>query len=158
MKIHQLETGDLTPGDKKYAVVAARFNNTIVNNLLEGAVTTLQKHGVDTNRIDTILVPGAFELPVAASHLVATQKYSAVIALGCVIRGDTPHFDFVAGECARGIMNVGLDSGVPVIFGVLTTDTLQQAQLRSQTNGDNKGADCALCALEMTNVITSIRD
>ncbi len=158
MKIGAIETGDLDGGNANIAIVAARFNGEIVNRLLQGAIKTLQQHGVSEQAIDTVYVPGAFELPIASMHLAETKKYTAVIALGCVIRGDTPHFDFVAGECASGIMDVGLSTGVPVIFGVLTTDTPEQAQLRSQINGDNKGVDCALCALEMSNTIKSIQE
>ena len=158
MKLHEIETGDISAKDYRFAIVAARFNSAIVNNLLSGALSTLHENGVSENNIDTIYVPGAFELPLAAKNLVDTKKYAAVITLGCVIRGDTPHFDFVAGECARGIMNVNLESSVPVIFGVLTTDNDEQAHKRSQINGENKGIDCALCALEMSNVINSIRE
>ena len=158
MKLHEITTGDITANDHKFAIVAARFNSAIVNNLLTGAITTLEKNGVSENNIDIVYVPGAFELPIAAKELINQNIYSAVITLGCVIRGDTPHFDFVAGECARGIMNVSLESSVPVIFGVLTTDNEAQAQARSQKDGDNKGIDCALCALEMSNVLRSIRE
>ena len=158
MKLHDISTGDISAKGYKFAIVAARFNSTIVNNLLSGAVSTLQENGVSEDNIDVVYVPGAFELPLAAKALVDTEKYSAVITLGCVIQGDTPHFDFVAGECARGIMNVNLESSVPVIFGVLTTDNDEQAHKRSQVDGENKGVDCALCALEMSNVIKSIRE
>lgn len=158
MKLQEIQTGDITPGSGKFAIVAARFNSDIVNNLLTGTLDTLSEQGVKDENIETIFVPGAFELPLVAKQLAETKKFSAVITLGCVIRGDTPHFDFVAGECARGIMNINLSTNVPVIFGVLTTDTPEQAQLRSQINGENKGVDCALCALEMSNVIKNIRD
>ena len=157
MKLHPPDTGELSAGDAKFAVVVARFNGSIVNNLLQRCVQTLQTHKVCEDNIEVIYVPGAYELPLAARHLINKNKYAAIIALGCVIRGDTPHFDFVAGECARGIMNVSLDQQVPVVFGVLTTDTVEQAQSRSQPDGENKGADCALCALEMVNVINNIR-
>ena len=156
MKIGSMETGDIQAGDAKFAIIACRFNGEIVNRLLQGATDTLLKNGVDAQSIDTIHVPGAFELPLTALQLAKTNKYAAIIALGCVIRGDTPHFDFVAGECARGIMQVGLETGIPVVFGVLTTDTPEQANLRSQLNGDNKGVDAALCALEMKNTLNSI--
>lgn len=156
MKLKEITTGDITPGNSRFAIVAARFNSDIVNNLLKGTLSTLQEHGVMDEHIDTVFVPGAFELPLVAKKLAQTDKYSAVITLGCVIRGDTPHFDFVAGECARGVMDISLDLGIPIIFGVLTTDTPEQAQLRSQINGENKGVDCALCALEMCNVVNAI--
>ncbi len=158
MKISTIETGDLHPGNAYFAIIAARFNGEVVNRLLEGAVNTLVEHGVDDKSIDTVYVPGAFEIPLIAKHLVNTKKYSAIIALGCVIRGDTPHFDYVAGECARGILEVSLSTEIPVIFGVLTTDNPEQAHLRSQLNGDNKGVDSALCALEMCNTIKTIRE
>ncbi|MDW3094742.1 MAG: 6,7-dimethyl-8-ribityllumazine synthase [Gammaproteobacteria bacterium] len=159
MKSQINEVGDLSPGNAQIAIVAARFNSNIVNNLLEGATDTLVKHGIRKSNIKVVYVPGAFEIPLAAMHLVdSEQEYNAIITLGCVIQGDTPHFDFVAGECARGVMDVSLSTGIPVIFGVLTTNTLEQAQLRSQASGENKGVDCALCALEMCNVINSIRE
>ncbi len=158
MKLSLAEQGDIEIDEQaKLAVVAARFNSEIVNNLLEGALTTLQDHGVSATNIEVFKVPGAFELPVLAQHLADTNKYAAIITLGCVIRGDTPHFDYVAGECARGVMDVSLNSGVPVIFGVLTTDTPAQARARSDLGGDNKGVDCALCALEMTTTIKHIQ-
>ena len=157
MKIGAMETGNLDAKGFTVAIIAARFNGEIVNNLLQGAINTLSDHGVDEQSIDTIYVPGAFEIPMAALHLAKTKKYSAIISLGCVIRGDTPHFEFVAGECARGILDVSLSTGVPVIFGVLTTDTPEQAQQRSQLSGDNKGIDCALCALEMSNTLKQIQ-
>ena len=158
MKLHEINTGDISPGNSRFAIVAARFNSDIVNNLLQGTIDTLEINGVDERDIDTFFVPGAFELPLIAQQLAASEDYDAIIVLGCVIRGDTPHFDFVAGECARGIMDVSLDTNIPVIFGVLTTDTPEQASLRSQLDGDNKGVDCALCALEMCNVINDIRE
>ena len=157
MKISSMETGDIRAGDARFAVIACRFNGEIVNNLLTGAMQTLLENGVAEQSIDTIYVPGAFELPVTALHLANSKKYAAIITLGCVIRGDTPHFDYVAGECARGILDVSLSSGVPVVFGVLTTDTPEQAHARSQLKGENKGVDCALCALEMGNTIKSIQ-
>lgn len=157
MKISSMETGDIQPGDAKFAIIACRFNGEIVNNLLRGATDTLLKNGVAEESIDTIYVPGAFEIPVTAAHLASTKKYAAIIALGCVIRGDTPHFDFVAGECARGVLNVSLATDIPVVFGVLTTDTPEQAHSRSQLDGENKGVDSALCALEMSNTIKSIQ-
>ena len=157
MKIGSMETGNIQAGDAKFAIIACRFNGEIVNRLLQGATDTLRNNGVAEQSIDTIHVPGAFELPLTALQLAKTKKYASVIALGCVIRGDTPHFDYVAGECARGIMDVGLKTGIPVVFGVLTTDTLEQANLRSQLNGDNKGVDAALCALEMKNTVKLIQ-
>lgn len=153
-----MTTGDLTPGDARFAVVAARFNGEIVGRLLQATIDTLSNHGVAESAIDIINVPGAFEIPLTAEHLADTEKYAAIITLGCVIRGDTPHFDFVAGECARGVLDVSLATGIPVIFGVLTTDTPEQANKRSQVDGENKGIDCALCALEMVNTLNKIRE
>ena len=158
MKLHEISTGDISAKEFTFAIAAARFNSKIVNNLLSGAISTLEKHGVSKDNIDVVYVPGAFELPIIAKNLINQKPYSAVITLGCVIRGDTPHFDFVAGECARGVMDVSLETSIPVIFGVLTTDNEAQAQARSQLDGDNKGIDCALCALEMSNVIQGIRE
>jgi len=158
MKLQEIQTGDISPGNATFAIVAARFNSNIVNNLLKGTLDTLSAQGVDDNKVDTLFVPGAFELPLVAKQLADTKKYSAIITLGCVIRGDTPHFDFVAGECARGIMNINLETNIPIVFGVLTTDTPEQAELRSQINGENKGIDCALCALEMCNVVRNIQN
>ncbi len=157
MKLQKNETGDLSPGKARFAIVAARFNSNIVNNLLKGVTDTLLENGVAEKDIDVIYVPGAFEIPLAAMHLVDAEEHAAIITLGCVIQGDTPHFGFVAGECARGVMDVSLSTGIPVVFGVLTTNTPEQAQLRSQVDGENKGVDCALCALEMCNVIKDIR-
>ena len=157
MKLSEIEPGDIrVESNAKVAIVAARFNSDIVNNLLAGATSTLQSHGVSEANIDIFKVPGAFELPLLAQHLAETNKYIAIITLGCVIRGDTPHFDYVAGECAHGIMQVGLTTGVPIIFGVLTTDTAEQAHARANLQGDNKGVDCALCALEMSTSINHI--
>jgi len=158
MKLQEIQTGDISPGNATFAIVAARFNSNIVNNLLKGTLDTLSAQGVDDNKVDTLFVPGAFELPLVAKQLADTKKYSAIITLGCVIRGDTPHFDFVAGECARGIMNINLETNIPIVFGVLSTDTPEQAELRSQINGENKGIDCALCALEMCNVVRNIQN
>lgn len=158
MKLTEVETGDLTPGNARFAVIAARFNGEIVKRLLEGALTTLIEHGVNEDNIEIVYVPGAFEIPLVAKHLAETNKFDAIITLGCVIRGDTPHFDFVAGECASGVLDVSLATGVPVVFGVLTTDTPIQADVRSDLDGDNKGVDSALCALEMTNIIRQIRE
>lgn len=157
MKVGEMTTGDLTPGDARFAIVAARFNGEIVGRLLQASIDTLIKHGVAESSIDIYNVPGAFEIPLTAEHLADTEKYSAIITLGCVIRGDTPHFNFVAGECARGVLDVSLATGVPVIFGVLTTDSPEQANQRSEVNGENKGIDCALCALEMVNTLNQIR-
>jgi 6,7-dimethyl-8-ribityllumazine synthase len=145
--------GSLQGKDLRVAVIAARFNDHIVEPLLRGAVDALTRHGTAHGNIDIVRVPGAFELPVAARKLALSQRYDALIALGAVIRGGTPHFDYVAGECAAGLARVATDTGVPVAFGVLTTDTVQQATDRAGGKDGNKGADAALSAIEMANVL-----
>jgi 6,7-dimethyl-8-ribityllumazine synthase len=143
-------------GEGRFALVAARFNGFVVEQLQLGALEALRTHGVDDDRITVVKVPGAWEIPVAAQKLAASGKYAAVIALGAVIRGGTPHFDFVAGECARGVGRVALDTGVPVIFGVLTTDDVEQALERAGVKAGNKGADAALAALEMAGLLSKL--
>ena len=149
-------TGDLLAHDAKFVIVAARFNDFIVDSLIRGAVDTLKRHGASDKQIDIARVPGAFELPLAAKRLANTKKYQAIIALGAVIKGATPHFDYVCGECAGGLSRVALDSGVPVAFGVLTTDTIEQAIERAGTKAGNKGVDAAMVALEMANLVKGI--
>lgn len=141
------------PADAKIAVVAARFNAAIVDRLLEGCLARLGELGVTADRIAVERVPGAFELPVAAKALAVTERYAAVICLGCVIRGDTPHFDFVAGEAARGLQNVAIEMTLPVIFGVLTTNTQQQAEDRTGGSHSHAGRSAAEAALEMIAVL-----
>jgi 6,7-dimethyl-8-ribityllumazine synthase len=136
------------------AIVVSRFNDFITSRLLEACVNTLQRHGTADEDIDVIWVPGAYEIPVIAQHVAWSGKYDAVVCLGAIIRGSTPHFDYVAGECAKGISNVALNSGLPVIFGVLTTDTIEQAIERAGTKAGNKGADAAITAIEMANLIS----
>jgi len=133
----------------KVALVASEFNHFIVQQLVDGAVDALGRHGVKQQDISLVWVPGAFELPLAADVLAAAGRFDAVIALGAVIRGGTPHFDYVAGECSRGLANVGLKHGLPVIFGVLTTDTVDQALERAGSGAGNKGFDTAVAALQM---------
>ncbi len=145
--------GGLAAQDLKFACVAARFNEFVVDPLLQGAVDTLRRHGVPAASIDVVRVPGAFEIPLAVHRLAASGRYDALIALGAVIRGDTPHFDYVAGECAAGLSRVALESGLPVAFGVLTTDTVEQATDRAGGKDGNKGADAALTAIEMANLL-----
>lgn len=140
----------------RIAIVAARFNETIVNNLVNGAVNTLVQHGVSPDAITVCWVPGAYELPVAAKRWAESGKVDAVVCLGTVIRGATPHFDYVAGQAASGIANVSLDTGIPAIFGVLTTETIEQAVERSGTKAGNKGSESAICALEMISVLEKI--
>lgn len=140
----------------RVAVIAGRFNDFIVEPLLNGAVGLLEQHGAKRDAIKVLRVPGAFELPLVAQKLAASGRFDAVIALGAVIRGDTPHFEFVAGECAAGLARVALDTGVPVIFGVLTTDTVEQASDRAGGKHGNKGADAALTAIEMVRLLRDL--
>jgi len=153
--IRTIEGGRSAKG-LRIAVVAARFNHFVVDKLLAGAVETLTQAGISSQDLDIVRVPGAFELPLAARKLAASQHYDAIITLGAVIRGGTPHFDYVAGECAHGVAQVAHDSGVPVIFGVLTCDTLEQATERSGGAHGNKGADSALAAIEMADLLRKL--
>ncbi|MBQ3646327.1 MAG: 6,7-dimethyl-8-ribityllumazine synthase [Synergistaceae bacterium] len=139
------------------AIVASRFNELITSKLIEGAKDSLMRHDVSGNSIEIFWVPGAWELPLIAKELTLTGKYDAIIALGAVIRGDTPHFDYVAAECSKGLASVGLENRVPVIFGVLTCDTLDQALMRAGSKAGNKGSDCAVTAIEMANILKTIR-
>ena len=140
-------------GGDRYGIVAGRFNGFISESLLKGALDGLRRHGVDEDRIDVVWVPGAFEIPLAARKMAASGIYDAVICLGCVIRGATSHFDYVAGEAAKGIADAARDTGVPVIFGVLTTENLEQAIERAGTKAGNRGWDAALAALEMADLM-----
>ena len=144
--------GKLIAGKNRFAIVASRFNEFIVSKLIAGAEDTLVRHDVDTDDITLVWVPGAFELPLAALKLAQSGKYSAVICLGAVIRGSTSHYDLVCNEAAKGIAQAGLQTGVPVTFGVVTTDTIEQAIERAGTKAGNKGADAALTALELANL------
>jgi 6,7-dimethyl-8-ribityllumazine synthase len=141
---------------RRVAIVAARFNDLIVASLLKGAQESWQAHGGAPEELLVVRVPGAFELPVVARKLAASGRYEAIVALGCVIRGDTPHFEYVAGECARGLQLASLESGVPVIFGVLTVETLEQALQRAATTAGNKGGESMECALEMAAVMARL--
>jgi 6,7-dimethyl-8-ribityllumazine synthase len=144
---------ELLTADLRFVLVAARFNDFVVGPLVRGALDALKRHGVLDEQIDIVRVPGAFELPIVVRKLAQSQRYDAIITLGAVIRGETPHFDFVAGECAAGISRIALEFGVPVAFGVLTTDTVEQAMDRAGGKAGNKGADCALVAIEMANLL-----
>lgn len=148
--------GDFSANTAKFTLVAGRFNSTIVDGLIDGAVDTLRRHGVPEANISLVKVPGAYELPLAAKRVAKKGEADAIIALGAVIRGGTPHFDFVAGECSSGLARVGLDHDIPVAFGVLTTDTIEQAVERSGTKAGNKGVDAAMTALEMVSLLRSI--
>ncbi len=145
--------GDLIARDLRFAIVAARFNDMIVDSLVRAAVDTLVRHGAAEKQIELIRVPGAFDLPLVVQKVAASKRCDAVVALGAVIRGATPHFDHVAGQCAAGLARASLETGVPVAFGVLTTDTIEQAIERAGTKAGNKGADAALCALELANLL-----
>ena len=136
----------------KIGIVAARFNEIIVNKLVGGAVDGLVRHGVDEENITTAWVPGAFEIPFIASKMAKSGKYDAIICVGAVIRGDTSHYDYVCAEVSKGVAQVGLQSEIPVLFGVLTTDTIEQAISRAGSRAGNKGYDCALSAIEMINL------
>ena len=145
--------GDYSPPPGRFAVVAARFNSLVTEALLSGCRDTLKRHGVDEARVDVAWVPGSFEIPLVARKLAESGRYSAVICLGCVIRGETSHYDHVAGQTAGGLLQAGLSTGVPVIFGVLTTETVEQALNRSGLKSGNKGAEAALAAIEMVNLL-----
>ena len=141
----------------RIAVVAARFNEFITSRLLSGCEDGLVRHGVDTEQIDVTWVPGAFEIPLIASKMAKSGKYDAVICLGAVIRGSTSHYDYVCAEVSKGVAQVSLKTGLPVLFGVLTTDNIEQAIERAGTKAGNKGYDCALSAIEMINLLEGIR-
>lgn len=148
--------GSLSGAGLRVAIVAARFNDTIVNRLVEGATDGLRRHGVDPASIDMAWAPGAFELPLVAARMAASGSYDAVITLGAVIRGATGHYDFVAGQAAAGVARASLDTGVPVVFGVLTTDTIEQAVERSGTKAGNKGFESAMTAIETANLLAGL--
>ncbi|MGH2995520.1 MAG: 6,7-dimethyl-8-ribityllumazine synthase [Gaiellaceae bacterium] len=144
-------------GRRTVAIVVSRFNGDITSRLLEGAVAELDEAGVTRGRIDVVAVPGAFELPLAAMALAKTRRYSCIVALGCVIRGETPHFDYVAAEAASGLQLAALETGVPVSFGVLTCETREQAEARAGGEKGNKGAEAARSALEMAGLFAELR-
>lgn len=148
--------GNLKADGKKFGIIVARFNSFISEKLLEGALDTLQRSGAQPADIDVVRVPGAFEIPLIAKKMAGSHKYDAVICLGVVIRGATPHFDVVVNEVSKGSAQVGLETGVPVLFGVLTTETIEQAIERSGTKAGNKGAEVAVAAIEMANLIANL--
>ncbi|MGO8857056.1 MAG: 6,7-dimethyl-8-ribityllumazine synthase [Steroidobacteraceae bacterium] len=145
--------GELLARDLRFAFVAARFNDFVVEPLIRGALDALKRHGAMEKQIEIVRVPGAFDIPIVARKLALSRRYDALIALGAVVRGQTPHFDYVAGECASGLARIALETGVPVAFGVLTTDTMEQAVDRAGGKAGNKGADAALAAVEMANLL-----
>ncbi len=148
--------GDLTVSGAKFGIVVARWNSFVVESLLEGALDTLRRHGAADADIEIVRVPGAFEVPLAAKRMAASGRYDAIIALGAVIRGGTPHFEYVAGECTKGLAQVSLQYDVMVAFGVLTVDTIEQAIERSGTKAGNKGAEAAMSAIEMVNLLPKL--
>jgi 6,7-dimethyl-8-ribityllumazine synthase len=148
--------GQLAAGDLRFAIVVSRFNGFLSEQLLKGAVDGLRRHGATGPNPDTFMAPGAFEIPTIAMRLAKTGRYDAIICLGVIIRGATPHFDYVAGQAASGIAQVGLQTGVPAIFGVVTTDTIEQAVERCGTKSGNKGWDAAVAAIEMASLIRAI--
>ena len=148
--------GDLTIRNKKFALVAGRFNSFVVEHLINGAKEALLKHGADETDIELFYVPGAFEIPLALKKTAMTGRYDAIVALGAVIRGGTPHFEYVAGECVKGISQVSLDSEIPIAFGVLTVDTVEQAIERSGANSENKGAEAAESVIRMINLLEKL--
>ncbi len=153
MSNHNTIEGRLTIDGAKFAVVVTRFNSFITESLLKGALDTLLRHGAQESDIDIVRVPGAFEMPLVVQQIAKAGKHDAVVALGAVIRGGTPHFDYVAGECTKGIAQVGLQHNLPVAFGVLTTDTIEQAIERAGTKAGNKGAEAAMSAIEMVSLM-----
>lgn len=152
----RLLEGNLVVKSQKFAVVVGRFNEFISNKLLGGCIDGLKRHGCEDDNIDVAWVPGAFEIPLIAQKLANTGRYDAVICLGAVIRGSTPHFDYVCSEVSKGVAKVSLDTGLPVIFGVLTTESIEQAIERAGTKAGNKGYDAAVTAIEMANLLGKI--
>lgn len=148
--------GDMIVRDSRFALLVARFNSFIVESLLEGAIDTLKRHGADEKNLHIIRVPGAFEMPLAAQRLAAGKDYDAIIALGAVIRGGTPHFEYVAGENTKGLANVSMKYDIPVAFGVLTVDSIEQAIERAGTKAGNKGGEAALSAIEMVSLFKQL--
>lgn len=154
----RLEGNLVVAPEQKYALVISRFNDFFTSKLVGGAIDALKRHGATDEQIDEVWVPGAFEIPLVASRLAATKRYSAVICLGCVIRGHTPHFEYVASQAARGIAQAAMQSGVPVIFGVVTADNIEQAIERAGSKAGNRGADAALTAVEMVNLLQQVEE
>ncbi|UTF59697.1 6,7-dimethyl-8-ribityllumazine synthase [Gilvimarinus sp. DA14] len=155
MTKHVIE-GDFSAASGKYALIVSRWNSFVVESLKEGALDTLRRHGISEDKVSIYYAPGAFEFPLVAQKIAAKGEFDAIIALGAVIRGGTPHFDYVAGECTKGLAQVSLDAGIPVTFGVLTVDTIEQAIERSGTKAGNKGVEAASTALEMVSLLGKI--
>jgi 6,7-dimethyl-8-ribityllumazine synthase len=150
--MRKLTQGNLNASGKKFCIIVSRFNDFITSKLVDGAVDTLVRHGAQDQDIEIVWVPGSFEIPAVAHKVARKKKHDAVVCLGCVIRGDTPHFDYVAAEVSKGVASVGLESEIPVLFGVLTTDTIEQAIERAGTKSGNKGSDAALAAVELVDL------
>jgi 6,7-dimethyl-8-ribityllumazine synthase len=155
MKIKTVE-GALRVQNARFCLVVSRFNSFVVESLLAGAVDTLRRHGAEDGDLTIVRVPGAFEMPVVLERIAAKGEYDAIVALGAVIRGGTPHFEYVAGECVKGIAHVSLKHGIPVAFGVLTVDTIEQAIERAGTKAGNKGAEAAMSAIEMVSLLRQL--
>ncbi|MBN0986282.1 MULTISPECIES: 6,7-dimethyl-8-ribityllumazine synthase [Amphritea] len=155
MSVQYIE-GDFLSGNGQYAIVVGRFNSFVVESLLEGAIDTLKRHGIAAEKIRVVRVPGAFEIPLAVQKIAAQKKDDAIIALGAVIRGGTPHFEYVSGESSKGVAQVSLEYGIPVANGILTVNSIEQAIERSGTKAGNKGAEAALSALEMVSLLRQL--
>ncbi|MGH8658258.1 MAG: 6,7-dimethyl-8-ribityllumazine synthase [Gammaproteobacteria bacterium] len=155
-EIHVIEGGLVLGGGDRFGILVSRFNDLIVEQLLTGCLDMLRRHGVTDAEITVVKVPGAFDMPMIAQRMAASQRFSAIIALGAVIRGATPHFEYVAGECAKGLAKAAITHGVPIAFGVLTADTIEQAVERAGTKAGNKGADAALTAIEMVSLVKKL--
>jgi 6,7-dimethyl-8-ribityllumazine synthase len=156
MSESKIMQGELGVGTRRVIVLASRFNEFVVSGLVKGAVGAWERHGGNAGDLLVVRVPGAFELPVVARRVAESGRYEAIVALGCVIRGDTAHFEYVAGECARGLQNVAVETGVPVVFGVLTTETVEQALQRAAPGGSNKGGEAMDTALEMADLCAKL--
>ena len=152
----QIIEGNLDAKGFKFGIIVSRFNSFICDRLLEGALDTLNRHGADVDTVQVVKVPGAFEIPLMAKKMATSGKYDAVICLGAVIRGGTPHFEYVSSEVTKGVASVSLDSGVPIAFGVLTTDSVEQAIERAGTKAGNKGVEATMSAIEMVNLLGAV--
>ena len=151
-----VKEGELLVRDSRIVLLVSRFNSFVVESLLAGAIDTLKRHGAEERDLEIVRVPGAYEMPIAAQRLAASKRFDAIIALGAVIRGGTPHFEYVAGECTKGLSSVSLKYDIPIAFGVLTVDTIEQAIERSGTKAGNKGAEAAMSTIEMINLLRTL--
>lgn len=151
-----IKEGQLAAGGNRFGIIVSKFNETVTSQMLKGAIATLKDAGAREEEIEIVKVPGAFEIPLIARQLAQSQRFDAIICIGAVIRGETPHFDFISAEASRGIAQAGLDTGIPVIFGVLTTDTVEQALARANDSGINRGAEAAQSAMEMASLMKQL--